>query len=73
MTRSGMEIHINGRSREVPEGSTITALLALFDLQATTVVVERNREIIPRERFDELVVGAGDTLEIVRFVGGGSR
>jgi thiamine biosynthesis protein ThiS len=68
-----MEVHINGRSREVPEGATITALLELFELQATTVVVEHNREILAKERFDEVVVKAGDQVEIVRFVGGGSR
>lgn len=67
------DIHINGRERQVPEGASITAILGIFELQATTVVVEHNGEVLSRERFDEIKVDAGDRLEIVRFVGGGSR
>jgi sulfur carrier protein len=35
------------------------------------VVVERNREILSRERYGEVEVEAGDVLELVHFVGGG--
>ncbi len=66
-------VTINGRERSIPEGATVSAVLALFDLQAATVVVEHNREILARDRFDERVVRQGDDLEIVRFVGGGAR
>jgi thiamine biosynthesis protein ThiS len=68
-----IEIHINGRARRVPESASVTTILALFDLKAATVVVEHNDEILPRERFGEVSVHAGDRLEIVRFVGGGAR
>ena len=68
-----IEIHINGRQRPVPEGTTIAAVLVLFELKATTVVVEHNGEILPKDRFEDVSLCAGDHLEIVRFVGGGSR
>ena len=35
------------------------------------VVVEVNREIIRRARHDEVALHAGDTIELVHFVGGG--
>jgi sulfur carrier protein len=35
------------------------------------VAVERNREVIPRARHGEVVLGADDRLELVTFVGGG--
>jgi thiamine biosynthesis protein ThiS len=35
------------------------------------VVVEWNREILDRRRFDEVILNDGDALEIVHFVGGG--
>ena len=34
-------------------------------------VVERNGEILPRERFAQTLLCGGDSLEIVHFVGGG--
>ena len=37
------------------------------------VVVERNGDILRRERYPEVEVEAGDVLELVHFVGGGSE
>jgi sulfur carrier protein len=35
------------------------------------VVVELNRDILDRERYSDVGVSDGDTLELVHFVGGG--
>jgi thiamine biosynthesis protein ThiS len=35
------------------------------------VVVERNRSVVPRQRFAAELLADGDVLEIVHFVGGG--
>jgi thiamine biosynthesis protein ThiS len=35
------------------------------------VAIEYNLEILPRTKWDETRVTAGDRLEIVQFVGGG--
>jgi sulfur carrier protein len=35
------------------------------------VAVEHNLEIIKRQRFPDVVVNEGDSVEIVNFVGGG--
>jgi thiazole synthase len=35
------------------------------------VVVERNREILERDRYAEVEVADGDEIELVHFVGGG--
>jgi len=34
-------------------------------------IVEYNGEIIPQERWDQIILKEGDTLEIFKFVGGG--
>jgi sulfur carrier protein len=34
-------------------------------------VVERNREILDRDRYDAVEIEEGDVLELVHFVGGG--
>lgn len=65
-------IHLNGESQEVPEGLTVATLLARLQLPADRVAVERNLEILPRDRWSETRLQPGDRLEVVQFVGGGS-
>jgi thiamine biosynthesis protein ThiS len=66
-----IEVRVNGKDREIEAGLTVRELLVSLDLRPELVVVERNREILDRERYGEEVVEAGDTLELVHFVGGG--
>jgi sulfur carrier protein len=35
------------------------------------VAVEINRAVIPRAQYDEVRLKAGDTVEVINFVGGG--
>jgi len=65
-------IVVNGDPREIPAGSTVASLLAALELNPRLVVVERNREILrDRDAFARVELVAGDTIEIVHFVGGG--
>ena len=66
-----MTLHINGKDREVPGGLTVFGLLEQLELNPALVVVELNREILDRNRYDEVTVDPGDVLELVHFVGGG--
>jgi thiamine biosynthesis protein ThiS len=63
-------VNINGQRRDVPEGTVITLLEAL-GLHPQLIVVERNREILDRAAYAATNVVAGDTYELVHFVGGG--
>jgi thiamine biosynthesis protein ThiS len=40
-------------------------------LEDGRVAIERNLEILPRQKWSETFVVAGDRYEIVHFVGGG--
>jgi thiamine biosynthesis protein ThiS len=63
---------VNGAERRIPQGSTLADLLASLELDARTVVVERNGTILrDRSAFASLDLVADDSLEIVHFVGGG--
>ena len=66
-----MIITINGQEQEFGDGMTLTALLDALNLPASGVVVERNRDIVPRDAMSGTVLSDGDKLEIVRLVGGG--
>jgi sulfur carrier protein len=66
-----MTIIVNGETREVPAGITVTDLLGQLGLRAGRVAIERNREILPRSQWETTRVEANDNYEIVQFVGGG--
>lgn len=64
-------VQINGKTVELTSGTTIAAFLIGRELHERLVVVERNGEIIKRDKFPEVIIEEGDLLEIVHFVGGG--
>jgi thiamine biosynthesis protein ThiS len=66
-----MNVIVNGETREVPEGLSVAGLLAFLGLPAERVAVERNLEILPRDRWDATRLEPSDRYEIVHFVGGG--
>ena len=61
---------VNGKERETGT-ATVALLLEELGLHQTRVAVERNGQIVPRDRYAETPVASGDQLEIVQFVGGG--
>lgn len=66
-----LSITLNGEPRSIAEGTSIAALVADIGLNPAKVAVERNREIVPRSTLADVLLGDGDELEIVHFVGGG--
>ena len=67
-----MTIQLNGEPRDVPEGLTLAALIEWLKLPEDRVAVERNLEIVPRARWNVTPIQAGDRLEVVHLVGGGT-
>lgn len=65
-----MNLVVNGKKREVPDGTTISALVAELGLRDRNVVVELNREPLDRESY-ATKLEPGDVIEIVRAVAGG--
>ena len=70
-TMNEIEITLNGESARVPGPGTLAQLLAHLGLDPRMVVVEHNRTIVRRPRLDDTPLAAGDTVELVHFVGGG--
>jgi thiamine biosynthesis protein ThiS len=64
-------ITLNGEQFELEEPMSVVALLAKLDIDPRRVAVEHNLAILKRQRFPEVIVGDGDRIEIVNFVGGG--
>ncbi len=69
--RAEVRIRVNGEDRAVPSGTRISALLSQLGVSTPRVAVERNREILPKAKYDSTALEDGDELEVVEFVGGG--
>jgi len=67
-----MEVTVNGATRLVEaSASDIETLIRALGLEGKRIAVERNGEIVPKSRYADTRVLAGDKLEIVAAVGGG--
>lgn len=67
-----MIISLNGDPYELASPLTVTALLEHLKIDPRRVAVEHNLTVLKRATFDTIVIQAGDQVEIVNFVGGGS-
>jgi len=82
----GPDLQVNGEARRVPEGCTVAGLLDILEAEGMLagegrgtepdrpgrrVAVAVNREVVPRSRFAEHALSAGDRVEILEAVGGG--
>jgi thiamine biosynthesis protein ThiS len=67
-----MEIKINGETRDLTGVSTLAGLLDQLNIPNQNLAIEHNGAFIEDNAdLDAVPVTEGDTLEIVRFVGGG--
>lgn len=63
-------VKVNGEQMDLA-GKTVAEMLTQLGGELTRIAVERNEEIVPKAAYAETVLQDGDTVEVVRFVGGG--
>jgi thiamine biosynthesis protein ThiS len=66
-----MLVTVNGKPKEYPGPMTLAGLLENLGINPKSAVVEKNLQIVDRKRLDVETIADGDTIEIIRFVGGG--
>ena len=67
-----VELTVNGKKLEATDGATIITLLEELQINPLRVAVQLNQRIIKRELYERTTLQAGDTLEIITFMAGGS-
>jgi thiamine-phosphate pyrophosphorylase len=70
-TATMIDIIVNGKAASVPTAATVHDFLASKRMTDAMAIVERNGEIVPRGRYGDTPLQAGDRLEVVHAVGGG--
>ncbi|MDR1764931.1 MAG: sulfur carrier protein ThiS [Lachnospiraceae bacterium] len=67
-----MTITVAGNKKEYPDGLTVAALLAAENVETPEyVTVSLNDDFVPGDSFDQTVLGDGDEVEFMYFMGGG--
>lgn len=69
--RSTVIIQVNSEAQAVPQGTTVLGLLTILGVRSEQAAVECNGLVVPRRQHGEMVLLAGDQIEVVTFVGGG--
>jgi sulfur carrier protein len=68
------KLKINGEEKKFAEGelpATLMELLEKLDINQAAVVAELDGQIIERKDFGTTGLKTGQSIEIIRFVGGG--
>ena len=63
-------VKINGEEKEIA-GRNLLEYLKTSGFEPDKVVVERNLEIVPRDELGNVTIQEEDSIEVLRFVGGG--
>ena len=66
-----MNVKINGKDETVNNATNLLDLILSKKLCSEKIVVEHNFNILPKEKWKEIILLENDSLEIISFVGGG--
>ncbi len=66
-----MKIKINGEEKVIPTDCTLDTFIQQANVQRHSFVVELNGQIIDKDTYASSFLKEDDTIEIIRFVGGG--
>jgi len=66
-----MQLKINGKIQELGDYCSLELMVVDKGFDPKSIVIEHNAEIIPLEKWPEIVLKHNDIIEIVSFVGGG--
>ncbi len=66
-----MRIIANGKEEHIDDGISLEKWLETKSIAINTVVVEYNMAIVEQAKWKDIILKENDTLEVLKFVGGG--
>lgn len=70
--KTEMKITVNGKERTFDANIPASQLIEKLGVDIRTVAIALNGEIVPKPTLANVTVKDGDSIEIVRIVGGGA-
>ena len=68
-----VKITLNGKEQEIKAGLSVSDLLVKWRMRPELVTVEINETILQKLDYDSTVIQAGDKVEFIFYMGGGSE
>ena len=65
------EIELNGDAYRLPDGQTLADLVLALGIGGQAVALAVNRQVVPRQQWQERPLRQQDRVDIVRAIGGG--
>lgn len=62
---------VNGQQRQFQEEMPLPRLLESLGVDRRIVAVAHNGDVVPRDSYEKVCLRNGDSVEVVRMVGGG--
>ena len=66
-----MEIQVNGEARTYSTELNLQSLIAELNIGNQAIAVAVNRTVVSRAQWADYVVRSGDSIDVVRAIGGG--
>ena len=66
-----MRVRVNGKDRDLPESANLREYVASLAVNMAAIAVAVNGEVVKRDDLASVKLAEGDSVEIVRAVGGG--
>lgn len=66
-----MNITLNGEAREVDDDISLRQLMEGLGIKPEITAAQRNDEIVDRKSYSVTTLHEGDSVELIRIVGGG--
>jgi thiamine biosynthesis protein ThiS len=71
VTTETITLILNGQPRQAAGHPSLSELLDELGIDRRTIAIAYNEDVVPRDRYAEVVLQDGDRVEVVRMVGGG--
>ncbi len=66
-----VDIELNGEPRQVRAGESLAGLVRQLGIGQQAVALAVNRQVVPRQQWNERLLQQQDRVDIVRAIGGG--
>ena len=66
-----IRVKVNGENREFPEATLLSEYVSSLGVNVKMIAIAYNGEVLRRDEWEDITLSDGDTLEVVRAVGGG--
>jgi sulfur carrier protein len=70
-TSHAIAITLNGEPHALERETSVMQLVESLKVKLSRVAVELNRAVVPKSRYEDTIIRAGDVVEVINFVGGG--